>query len=112
MGDDWWGVEVRDARRRKRSATTDVHTTKQRVSMRDLLGRYGADIKGLETKGHGWVSIKCPFHPDSKPSASIHNTRDKFRCHQCDVAGDVIDVVSTVEGLTIREAIEWLNKTF
>lgn len=113
MDDSLWGVEVRDARRKRPSSgTTTVSDLKQRIDIRIVLEHYGTKVRnGGDLTG--WQSIRCPFHgTDTKPSASVSTKQQRFRCHQCDIAGDIIDVVMQAEGLTIKEAMEWLNKTF
>jgi DNA primase len=53
--------------------------------------------------------MRCPFHLDNNPSSSVNLKDGKFRCHVCDVGGDIVDVVALQEGLTTREAMEWLR---
>lgn len=113
MDDNWWGVEVRDARRKRPSkGTVTVSDLKLRIKIDAVLGHYGTKV---DPSGNltGWQSVRCPFHgADNRPSASVSTKSQRFKCHQCDVAGDIIDIVMQVEGLTIKEAMEWLDKTF
>lgn len=38
--------------------------------------------------------MRCPFHGvDRNPSASYNPTLQRFRCHQCGVAGDGYDLI-------------------
>jgi DNA primase len=82
-----------------------IDELKRRISMRMLLERYGAELPA----GDGWASMRCPFHLDNNPSSSVNLKDGKFRCHVCDVGGDIVDVVALQEGLTTREAMEWLR---
>jgi len=82
-----------------------IDELKRRISMRELLDHYGAELPD----GDGWSSMRCPFHTDNNPSASVNLKDGKFRCHVCDIGGDVVDVVALEEGLTTREAMEWLR---
>jgi hypothetical protein len=52
-------------------------------------------------------NIKCPFHDDNHPSASIRNNR--LHCFACNRTWDSIDFVMEKENLTFTEAIERLQ---
>lgn len=82
-----------------------IDALKRAISMRMLLDHFGGELP----PGDGWASMRCPFHADNNPSASVNLKDNKFRCHVCDVGGDVVDVVALHEGLTTREAMEWLR---
>lgn len=47
----------------------------------------------------------CPFHPDSNPSLKITPDEKHFKCHGCGEAGDAIDFVRQLHGLTFQEAL-------
>ena len=60
---------------------------------------------------------KCPFHDDRHPSLSIyyHNGVQKWRCHRCDIGGDIIDLIGymSISNYTFRhrnEASEILQR--
>lgn len=89
-----------------------VATVKREVSMARVLKHYGAPSAVLERFEDEWIAIPCPFHSDRRPSASYNYRHQRFRCHTCDVGGDVIDVVAHAEGLTTKEALEWIAKNF
>jgi DNA primase len=86
----------------------DVESVKRHVGIDILLEYYGGDVPS----GRGWRSMVCPFHGDTVASASINLDEDRFRCHGCDVGGDVVDVVRTIEGLGFKEALEWFQRVF
>jgi DNA primase len=89
--------------------TLSIDRVKRDVHIDDLLLYYGVDFNIDRT---GWQSVRCVFHDDSRKSASVNLDLDKFFCHGCGIEGDVIDVASEVEGLSIGEAIEWLVENF
>lgn len=66
--------------------------------MPDLLRQYDADVEDTEY----WVSIKCPFHDDNRPSARYNGTG--FICNGCGIKGDVISVIQQVEGISYADA--------
>ena len=105
----WW-VETKGG-----TQTTDralsIAEVKRSVSMGRLLQHYGGPA-WLTTGGawsSEWASIPCPFHTDRKPSASYSYRLQRFRCHTCDIGGDVLDVVEAVEHLTTKEALQWIR---
>jgi hypothetical protein len=56
--------------------------------------------------------VRCPFHDDNRPSASIRESDGvwRFRCHAaCDWGGDVLDVVQRADGCTFAEALAKLG---
>jgi hypothetical protein len=50
----------------------------------------------------------CPFHEDHHPSMGIKNNR--YRCFACGAKGDTIEFVMKRDGLSFKEALNWLNK--
>jgi hypothetical protein len=38
-----------------------------------------------------WYSGKCPWHEDSRPSLWVNTERNKWGCHGCKAAGDVVN---------------------
>lgn len=110
--DVWW-IQVKDPKPNPRKGRPTVARVKQAVSILDLLRYFGvdADMRGRDRRE--WVAVRCPFHRDTKPSASVNAALGRFRCHGvCDFGGDVIDVVSWRYGLTRREALDWLSERF
>lgn len=104
----WW-IETKGGpelcTQTKRLTASEI---KHQLRIHELLRHYGA-VAEPPPKGTGWISAPCPFHQDRRPSASINHDLQRFRCHSCDVAGDVIDVVEQVEHLTTKEAMAWIR---
>jgi DNA primase len=54
----------------------------------------------------GRQKVRCPFHGDTRPSASIDFEKARFVCFACGVSGDAIDLLRTQEGLSWDAAVE------
>ncbi len=52
-------------------------------------------------------SIRCIFHDDKNPSASIKNNR--FKCFACGKSADVIECYMKLNGKTFTEAVKELR---
>jgi DNA primase len=53
----------------------------------------------------GKQKVLCPFHGDTRPSASIDFSKQRFVCFACGVSGDAIDLLRTQEGLAFDAAV-------
>jgi hypothetical protein len=53
----------------------------------------------------GRQKVLCPFHGDTRPSASIDFDKQRFTCFACGVGGDALDLLRTQEGLTFDAAV-------
>lgn len=58
---------------------------------------YGVRILGPDRGS--WVKSECPRpeHEDANPSASVNEEAGRWRCHTCDVGGDVFDLIMEQE---------------
>lgn len=54
----------------------------------------------------GWQKMRCPFHTDQTPSASVNFSVNKFNCFSCGVRGDGIDLLRAAEGTDFKDAHE------
>lgn len=64
-------------------------------------------VQALGVYGKG-SAVKCPFHDDKHPSASIHHDQDgawRFHCFTCDWKGDVFDVTARVQGRELSDVL-------
>lgn len=70
----------------------------------------------LQSKGRGWVMIKCPAHKNGQektPSMSINLDIGCFRCFSCGVSGrDIIAFHQIRTGLDFVSAVEDLGGKF
>jgi CHC2 zinc finger len=74
---------------------------------RDIVEVIGERIKlrlaGREYFGH------CPFHDDRHPSFYVNREKGVYLCRGCQAAGDVIDFVMLIDGVTFNEACKSLG---
>lgn len=50
----------------------------------------------------------CPWHHDENPSLSVYQDTDgawKFKCHGCDIGGDVFDVIAKASGKALESVL-------
>jgi hypothetical protein len=77
------------------------------------LEHYGFELEG---RPDGRLSCLCPFHADSRPSLDVFDEGTRIGCFPCGRTGDVIDLVSWLEGgLSFSQALaksEELLQTF
>lgn len=75
----------------------------ERVSMQEVLDRYG-----IETKNN---MFKCPFHGEDKhPSAKAYI--NSYHCFCCNNTGDTIRFVENYFNLSFKEAMQKINIDF
>ena len=67
----------------------------------------GVDEKSVPT-GFGWTRLRCPFHEDRTPSASVNHDPETggFRCHSCGRHGDGLKLLQQELGLSFSEACD------
>lgn len=74
-----------------------------------ILEFYGLDAID---PGGGRMKCICPFHDESRPSASVDLDKQRFRCFACQVQGDAIDIIMQQEGLDFIGAAKFLEENF
>lgn len=60
----------------------------------------GAVFKGRE--------CRCPFHEDHRASAGVYEDKSgvwRFKCHSCDVSGDVFDIRARVRNVAVKDVL-------
>lgn len=80
-----------------------VQTIKDRLTMRDVLLRYGCEAN---KKGF----ICCPFHNEKTPSMRIYDK--DYHCFGCGEHGDVITFVQKLFNLPFQEALKKIDIDF
>ena len=75
---------------------------KQVVSARAAGERYGLhpDRTGM---------VRCPFHPDKKPSMKLD---ERFHCFGCGADGDAVDLTARLFRLSLKDAVKKLITDF
>jgi len=71
----------------------------------EVVAAAGVDLRRA---GRAWVGC-CPFHDDGTPSLSVGGVPDRFHCFGCGAAGDVIDFVERLHGLSFTDAVAHLE---
>lgn len=54
----------------------------------------------------------CVWHADKNPSMKVYEGNRGCWCFACNHGGDVIDLVRQANGMTLIQAVEWLNSAF
>lgn len=82
----------------------DFREVKSRVSIRDVLARYGF-LESLKEKSRGKLAGACPIHGGNNPN-SFHVSVEKnaFNCFTECGGGNVLDLVMKIEKCDIRDA--------
>ncbi len=70
-----------------------------------------ADFVTLKRKGQNlWAC--CPFHNEKSPSFSVSPSKGIYKCFGCGKAGDAIQFIIDLEGLSYVEAMGYLAKKY
>ncbi len=72
---------------------------RNRINLSDIVRQ-----KVVLTKKSGNYLGLCPFHLEKTPSFTVNNNKKFYYCFGCSVHGDVIKFVSTIAGLSYKEA--------
>ncbi len=76
---------------------------RQAVDIVDLVG----ESYELRRQGRNYV-CRCPWHDDSRPSLTVNQERQSWRCWVCDIGGDIFSFVMKRDGVDFREALQML----
>lgn len=71
--------------------------------------KYFKDVEDSEWQNEE-VKVLCPFHDDTRPSASINTTKNLFHCWVCDIGFNEEQFISKVNNISITDANKLLNK--
>src|SRR5262245_30760273 len=85
----------------------EIERIKREVSLEQLARSRG--IK-LEKRGDDLVGL-CPFHEETTPSCVISPATNLFHCFGCGAAGNVIQFLMKLDGLSFPQAIAKLGGT-
>jgi DNA primase len=73
----------------------DAETIQSRVPIWMVVGLYAPEVPVS-----GRRPMRCPFHDDRVASATIDNNEGWFRCHACEIKGDIFSLVRRVENFS------------
>lgn len=82
----------------------NIQEIKQKNDICEIVGRWVE----LRRKGSYLVG-RCPFHEDSKPSFSVSERLQRYKCFACGASGDVVDFVANITNKGKREALQTLS---
>lgn len=77
------------------------------INIVDLVSEYVA----LKKVGRNYVGL-CPFHTESKPSFTVSEEKQIFRCFGCGAGGDAIGFYMRISGLSFPEAVRELAQRY
>ncbi|WP_052606375.1 MULTISPECIES: DNA primase [Acidithrix] len=83
--------------------SSEVTAVLERV---DLIGLVSEHVP-LRRVGNRFVGL-CPFHSESTPSFSVNPKLGVYYCFGCQVSGDAISFVRSIEKLDFADAVEYL----
>ncbi|MFK8115291.1 MAG: DNA primase [Rubripirellula sp.] len=80
---------------------------KERVrSATDIVDVIGATLE-LHPRGRDFLA-RCPWHNDKRPSLTVNQERQTWKCWPCDVGGDVFSFVMRRDGVEFPVALRTL----
>lgn len=68
-----------------------------------ILRSFGFEVGSYRS---GKQKVLCVFHGDTRPSAQVDFSAQRFRCFACGVGGDALDLIISQEGLSFSAAVE------
>ncbi len=77
------------------------------ISLSDLIGRKIP----LKRRGRDYVAC-CPFHHEKTPSFSVSDEKGIYHCFGCGKSGNIFKFVMETEGLSFKEAIEYIANLY
>jgi hypothetical protein len=95
----------------QKSSILSFKDLKQRISIEQVLRHYNL-FDGLQLKGKSHRG-PCPFCEGEEGNPfSVSLEKNCFQCFVCHVSGNILDVVIKLEGISLRKAGQFLNRTF
>lgn len=86
-----------------------IKNIKDTVSIIDLATTLGLDPKGY---GDNTQIARCFKHEDRHPSLVLMPAVNHFQCKSCGAKGDVIDLVSEMKHLELKDALDYLDPNY
>ncbi|WP_246152013.1 DNA primase [Rubripirellula reticaptiva] len=88
------------------SLPTDLDLKERVRSAVDIVDVVGATLE-LQPQGRNFVT-RCPWHNDRRPSMTVNQERQTWKCWPCDIGGDVFSFVMRRDGVDFPTAIRSL----
>jgi DNA primase len=83
----------------------DFKYVRQHADIARVVAHYDID---LQADGSDPNQLKglCPFHEDTKPSLKVNTERNIFNCFACNTSGNVLEFVTQIDGVELRQAAQ------
>ncbi|HMK49324.1 MAG TPA: DNA primase [Thermodesulfovibrionales bacterium] len=81
----------------------------EEIKSRIDIVEFVSDYVQLKKSGQNYKGL-CPFHSEKTPSFMVSQVKQIFHCFGCGAGGDVVGFMMKHEGLSFREAVEYLAK--
>ena len=88
------------------SLPTDFDLKERVRSAVDIIDVIGATLE-LQPQGRNFVA-RCPWHDDRRPSMTVNQERQTWKCWPCDIGGDVFSFVMRRDGVDFPSAVRTL----
>lgn len=88
------------------SLPTDFDLKERVRSAVDIIDVIGATLE-LQPQGRNFVA-RCPWHNDHRPSMTVNQERQTWKCWPCDIGGDVFSFVMRRDGVDFPAAVRTL----
>ncbi len=88
------------------SLPTDFDLKERVRSAVDIVDVIGATLE-LQPQGRNFVT-RCPWHDDRRPSMTVNQERQTWKCWPCDIGGDVFSFVMRRDGVDFPAALRTL----
>jgi DNA primase len=98
---------------KSKSEWADFKEIKEKVSMEEILEHYGL-LKGLRRKENELVGF-CAIHDKKRQNKGCfcaNTAKNIWHCFSCGAGGNILDFVSLMEGVDIRQAGLLIQKWF
>lgn len=91
--------------RGKRFSAAELDRVKARRSLSSIFEDLGVRFRG---RGRQKWAL-CPFHQERTPSFQVRDAEERYDCFGCGAAGDHIDAVMLLRGMSFSDAVEYLG---
>ncbi|MCH1495270.1 MAG: CHC2 zinc finger domain-containing protein, partial [Rubripirellula sp.] len=88
------------------SLPTDFDLKERVRAAVDIVDVIGATTE-LRPQGRNFVA-RCPWHNDRRPSMTVNQERQTWKCWPCDIGGDIFSFVMRRDGVDFPAAIRSL----
>ncbi len=79
------------------------------IERSDIVDVVGSYVRLTKKSGANQFGL-CPFHSEKTPSFSVTADKQIYHCFGCGKGGGVINFIMDIEGLSFRDAVEFLAK--